>query len=292
MLTGSKWVLLRMRAACANRPRRIPESDDHFTAERLENGAELAIAAQALSAAKASEAVTQAGVWIISDNASYDDLGTLVQSGPETLPSGVVIYHSGDRVIREDDAARALKILNEAGIDILKKQIMADRDGIAAGMRDSSLKIWLASLKVGQQNRLPSVVKRDIQQQRRDSSMQDLRLAMQKQEKGDWDGAISEYRARLSFDFDHVLPLALVHQALGNALRAKGDFLAAAAEYRSAIQLEPAHGATHRQLGMALQALGDLSGAIQEYKRAVELQPDDLAANERLKSAMAPQEPQ
>ncbi len=286
-LAGARWVSLQVPAACANLSRRIPNADNRMTAQRLESGADLATAARALAAAHASGAVSQAGIWIVSDNASYRDLGTLVRSGPETLPNGVGVYHVNDRVIHDDDAARALHVLSDAGIEIAHRRVMEDRDTIAEGMHDAVLKDWLVSVKVEHLNSPPSVFRRQIQQERRDIAMIVLRRAMRKVEKGDLDGAIHDYQFELRTDVTHVLPLALAHQALGNALRAKGDLAGAVAEYRSALEIDEARAATHRQLGIVLQGLGDLAGAIQEYRRAIALQPGDVLASERLRNATA-----
>ena len=75
----------------------------------------------------------QAAIWIVTDNANYDQLGTLVYTG-------------GGRVIDEEDTAKALKLLAQAGIDVKSKRIWLDRHRILAGITDNELKSWLESL--------------------------------------------------------------------------------------------------------------------------------------------------
>jgi len=132
-LTGPEWVELVIPAACADRFQKIPTSADQFTVRRLPPQAELAVAARALAAAGATYAVIQAGIWIVSDNADYGDLGELIDIGM--------------RVINENAAAQAMQILSSAGINIKNKAIWADREQIAAGTNDSALADWLRSDK-------------------------------------------------------------------------------------------------------------------------------------------------
>jgi len=135
-LTSKEWVEVTMAAACASRARDIPDSSNQFAVRRLPEQAELAKAAKVLAAANAPYAVIQAAIWIISDNANYDDLGELVETTTYN-PSG------GTRVIGQDEAARAMRVLNDAGIDIRRKRIWADRRQIASGVSDPALKTWL-----------------------------------------------------------------------------------------------------------------------------------------------------
>jgi hypothetical protein len=135
-LTGGGWTTLTLAAACASRPRDIPTDSDRFAVKRLPPKSELAVAAGAVWAAHASTAVTQAAIWIVSDNADYDDLGELVES---TGPSAF----GGTRVINETEAAQAMRILDRAGIDLRQKRIWQDRNAIANGVKDRGLAAWL-----------------------------------------------------------------------------------------------------------------------------------------------------
>jgi 2-methylisocitrate lyase-like PEP mutase family enzyme len=77
-------------------------------------------------------------VWIVTDNADYSDLGILVDS-----QSGF----GGSRVINEQETARAMKICDEAGIDITRKAIWRDRQKVISGLKDAELRKWLEQKK-------------------------------------------------------------------------------------------------------------------------------------------------
>ena len=78
--------------------------------------------------------VRQAAVWIVTDNASYSDLATLVMSSDGS---------GGTRVINEYEAARAMQLCDQANIDITRKAIWKDKLTILHGLHDASLKGWL-----------------------------------------------------------------------------------------------------------------------------------------------------
>lgn len=81
--------------------------------------------------------VRQAAVWIVTDNADYGGMGILV--------SGFGGF--GPRVIGEEDAARAMQICEEAGIDVTRKAIWRDRQRILNGLKAGELKTWLDQKK-------------------------------------------------------------------------------------------------------------------------------------------------
>jgi hypothetical protein len=130
-LTSAAWVTVSVAAACANRPRNIPGSGDSFAIERAPEQAELARLMAALDKAGVGYAVRQAAVWIVTDNASYSGLGILVRGSA--------------RAIREADAARAMQLYDEVGLDITRKAIWRDRQTILRGLPDGALKRWLES---------------------------------------------------------------------------------------------------------------------------------------------------
>jgi hypothetical protein len=133
-LTTTDWTPMSVSAACANRPRDIPGEGDTFSVQRSPRQAELARLMPALAAAGVDSETRQAAVWIITDDADYDDLGILVVSQ---------FGFGGSRVINELEAARALQICDEAGIDITRKAIWRDRRRIASGLDQSDLRTWL-----------------------------------------------------------------------------------------------------------------------------------------------------
>jgi hypothetical protein len=136
-LTHDSWATLSASAACANRPRGIPGSGDSFTVQRSPQQAELAKLMPVLDQARVEFAVRQAAVWIVTDNADYSDLGSLVSRSAAQL-------YGGTRVILEHDAAQAMKICSDAGINVKRKAIWRNRERIAKELPDGELKRWLA----------------------------------------------------------------------------------------------------------------------------------------------------
>src|SRR5713101_6919826 len=66
----------------------------------------------------------------------------------------------------------------------------------------------------------------------------------------------------------------------------RGEWQAAALEYRAALQLEPDSVAAHYNLGVVLEVIGDLDNAIAEYRHAIHLSPDLLCAHGNLGIAL------
>jgi len=62
---------------------------------------------------------------------------------------------------------------------------------------------------------------------------------------------------------------------LGVALRLAGDVDAAAAQFRAAVEADPAHALARRSLGLLLRQNGDLKAASTELRRAASDMPDD-----------------
>jgi hypothetical protein len=147
-LTTAGWQSISIPAACANRPKDIPDSSDKFSVQRLPNQEELARLMPVLNKSGAGTTTKQAAVWMITDNADYDDLGILVSS-----PGNV-------RAIGPETTARAMKICVEAGIDITKKNIWRDRETIISKLPAGELKNWLKNFdKPEQTPPAPSTIK-------------------------------------------------------------------------------------------------------------------------------------
>ncbi len=139
-LTGDDWDSVSLDAACANMRRSVPRDDDSFEIRASPQQAELGGVARLLAKRGASTDVVQAAVWIVTDNADYDDLGTLVSGGFGGL--------GGSRVIDESDAVAAMKTVDDAGIDITRKAIWKDRSmllraPLLRGPTGEDLKAWL-----------------------------------------------------------------------------------------------------------------------------------------------------
>ncbi len=129
-LNDRQWQYISISVACANLPRDIPGKNDSFTIQRSPHQAELAAIMPVLEEADAHFGVKQAAVWIVTDNANYDQLGILVS-------------YFGGRVIDEDETAQAMQILDQAGINIKRKAIWWNRNQIIQGLEDGELRSWL-----------------------------------------------------------------------------------------------------------------------------------------------------
>lgn len=77
------------------------------------------------------------------------------------------------------------------------------------------------------------------------------------------------------------------HGNLGNWLRSRGQFEAAAECQRRAIGLNPRYAEAHNNLGSALQDQGQIEEAIASYRRATELRPDFAMAHHNRGIALA-----
>jgi hypothetical protein len=139
-LTGEGWVDVSPVAACANRSRDIPSDDDTFTVRRWADKDELCKLVPSLSKAGTSSVVRQAAVWIVTDNANYDALGILVGRALGQI-------FGGTREINECEAAQAIRICHQAGIDVKRKSIWRDREKIVSGLPDGDLRTWLTEMK-------------------------------------------------------------------------------------------------------------------------------------------------
>jgi hypothetical protein len=150
-ITGDDWRHLSVSAACANRPRDIPGSGDTFSVQRSPHQEELARLMPILNKAGVGYATRQAAVWIVTDNANYSDLGTLVTRQVPAFGGiqpfgGFQPFGGGTRTICEADAARAMKICDEAGIDITRKRIWYDCQTVLNGLPDGDIKTWLQTI--------------------------------------------------------------------------------------------------------------------------------------------------
>lgn len=105
--------------ACADIDLPVPDGEIEFTVEAPEPG-DLAAVLPVLSRAAAGFDVTQAAVWILTGDAVYEQLGTLV--------GGVGGF--GSRRINEPEAARALMLIEQARVDITGFGIWEDREDI------------------------------------------------------------------------------------------------------------------------------------------------------------------
>jgi outer membrane protein assembly factor BamD (BamD/ComL family) len=96
--------------------------------------------------------VLQALVWIVSHNTNFRQLGALV-TRPLLSPKPIVIdkrrglkIDLSERQIKSQEAAEAMRILNEVGINIKQKRIWQDRQYIYKNLEPGELKDWLKKI--------------------------------------------------------------------------------------------------------------------------------------------------
>jgi hypothetical protein len=130
-LHGEDWQSVSVSVACADMPLDIPDEEVGFSIRRSPAQRELQKLVPVLAAAHADFAVRQAAVWIVTDDATYDDLGTLVQT------SSFTPFGGGTRMINAPEATRALQLLVEAGVGVRDKSIWWDREILLEELRES-----------------------------------------------------------------------------------------------------------------------------------------------------------
>src|SRR5579871_364098 len=76
--------------------------------------------------------------------------------------------------------------------------------------------------------------------------------------------------------------LARVHYNLGNVLHLQRRLDEAAANYRLALRMDPAHAWAHNNLGIALKELGQWDEAAASFRRAIAAKPDYVDSHANL----------
>ncbi len=127
----NRTVLFDVQAACADIDLDVPVNADLFGTIGDSPYPVLVPALTRLDASGATIDAKQSAVWIVTDDASWEDLGTLVQ----TFDSA--------RAVNENEAIAAMRAVDEAGMDITTAAIWGDRETLLAGATDFSLKSWL-----------------------------------------------------------------------------------------------------------------------------------------------------
>ncbi len=78
------------------------------------------------------------------------------------------------------------------------------------------------------------------------------------------------------------LPLADMHNNLGNTYREKGLYGKALKEYRKAIAINPSFAEAYDNLGVTLVETGELREAVQQFKKALQINPKHKGARSNL----------
>lgn len=137
-LVDDGWAEIHLPGACANRERKAPGSGDRYTILRSSGAVGMADLIAVLQGSAASYPVRQAAVWIVTDDATYADLG-LARQQPMVETRGA----ADARLIGEDEAAAAIQACALAGIDVSKRAIWTSIATILDGLRDPAMKRWL-----------------------------------------------------------------------------------------------------------------------------------------------------
>lgn len=127
---------LIINVACASIHQDIPSTDDTFAVQKSDSE-DLDRLLRALEDEQAYYQIKQAAIWIVTDNADYEGLGRLVGNSPNLL--GLTNY----RIIGVREAAKAMQIIDEAGIDITSRRIWRDREFIADRADNKFFSEWV-----------------------------------------------------------------------------------------------------------------------------------------------------
>jgi len=125
-------VDIKVDAACASLHLTAPGAADTFAMVRASELPEMGKVIDQLNTTPVEYPVEQAAIWIVTDDASYDELGMLVGGSP-----------FGPPLIQEEDAARAMMLADQAGVDIRKYSIWNDRFALLLKVTEPDLVTWL-----------------------------------------------------------------------------------------------------------------------------------------------------
>jgi hypothetical protein len=128
-------VDIKVDAACASLHLTAPGAADTFAMVRASELPEMGKVIDQLNTTPVDYRVEQAAIWIVTDDASYDELGMLVGGSP-----------FGPPLIQEEDAARAMMLTDQAGVDIRKYSIWRDRYTLLVKVTQPDLATWLGDL--------------------------------------------------------------------------------------------------------------------------------------------------
>ena len=258
LLTSEDWMPVSVDAACANKPKKIPGGGDTFTVQRSPNQAELAQLMPALEKAKAKFSTSQAAVWIVTDNASYSALGVLMVS-----QSGI----GGSRLINEKEAATAMRICSEAGIDITTKAIWRDHPRILSGVEASEVKTWLEEAVIADHSKGIEIDPRNVQAH--------VNRGIVYHDRGEHSRAIADYTKAIAID--PANKTAYYNRGFSHA--ASGEYDPAIQDYVRAIALDPRYVAAHHNRGVAYEAKSDIDRALADFRRAFAIDGNRFSAD-------------
>jgi tetratricopeptide (TPR) repeat protein len=101
-------------------------------------------------------------------------------------------------------------------------------------------------------------------------------------DRGEFDAAMADYRKALQVNSAY----AEAHNNLGNLLFGRGDVDGAIDHYRQALESKPQFAEAHDNLALALAGHGQVDEALVHYRRALEISPDFVGAYNDLGMAL------
>ncbi len=114
------------------------------------------------------------------------------------------------------------------------------------------------------------------------NSMAHYDLGAARYAKGDKEEAIAQYRRALEIDPAYVK----ARTGLGIALFDKGEREKAIVQYQIALKIDPTYPEAHNNLGVALFAMGGREEAVVQYRKALAINPDYAEAHYNLGNAL------
>jgi peptidoglycan hydrolase-like protein with peptidoglycan-binding domain len=133
-LNSADWETVTVPAASTSLAKSSGADGSRLKLQALPASSDLPKLLPALTSSGSPFPARQAAIWLLTDNPTFEDLRVLLQSR-----DGI----SATRSINETQAAEAMRVCSEAGIDIESRKIWADRATIQRKLSEGALKEWL-----------------------------------------------------------------------------------------------------------------------------------------------------
>jgi hypothetical protein len=130
----NEHVDIQLEAACANLHLTEPTQENTFTVQRTPTSIKVGRIIDKLNSAQVDYPVEQAAIWIVTDDATFDELGMLVEGS-----------RFGTSIINENAALRAMMLVDQAGLNIRADAIWGDRSQLMTKAPEPDLSAWLAN---------------------------------------------------------------------------------------------------------------------------------------------------